>query len=197
MQTFARTEAGRGARPATREGGRAPPTSEFGFNYQGRLNDQNGSANGSYDLSFTLFATNSAGAAVAGPVTNAATAVSNGMFTVTVDFGPEVFTGSSNWLELAVSTNGANHFVTLAPRQQIKPASYAIFSANAAQAATATAVAGGVPASQLLGTVPLAHLPAGLVPGDVTGTQGAPVVTAGMPRLNGINVFLGTNSLRA
>ena len=63
---------------------------------------------------------------MAGPVTNTATAVTNGLFTTQVDFGPNVFTGSSKWLEIAISTNGANSFTTLAPRQQLTPAPYAI-----------------------------------------------------------------------
>src|SRR6516162_4914444 len=70
------------------------------FTYQGRLNSGGGSANGSYDLSFTLFNTNSSGTAIAGPVTNAAVSVSNGLFMTTVDFGAGAFTGTSNWLEI-------------------------------------------------------------------------------------------------
>src|ERR1039458_8933513 len=57
------------------------------FTYQGRLNNGTNPATGSYDLTFTLFATNSGGVAVAGPITNSATAVSSGLFTTTIDFG--------------------------------------------------------------------------------------------------------------
>jgi hypothetical protein len=55
------------------------------FTYQGRLNNTGGPANGSYDFKFTLFATNISGSAVAGPVTNSAAAVSNGLFTAAID----------------------------------------------------------------------------------------------------------------
>ena len=72
------------------------------FTYQGRLNDNSTPVNGNFDLTFALFDTNSGGGAVAGPVTNLATLVSNGLFTTTIDFGPSVFTGASNWLQLAV-----------------------------------------------------------------------------------------------
>jgi len=67
------------------------------FTYQGRLNDGGSPANGSYDLTFTLFGVNAGGVAIAGPVTNSAVALSNGLFTTTVGLG-NVFTGASNWL---------------------------------------------------------------------------------------------------
>src|SRR6516225_512929 len=89
-----------------------------GFTYQGRLNDGGSPANGSYDIAFSLYATNAEGVAFAGPVTNAAVGVTNGLFTTTVDFG-NVFTGASNWLAMAVSTNAANAFSTVSPRQQL------------------------------------------------------------------------------
>jgi hypothetical protein len=102
------------------------------FTYQGRLNNSGNSANGNYNLTFTLFATNSTGVAIAGPVTNSA-AVSNGLFTTTIDFGAGIFTGSTNlWLEIGVRTNGAVSFSTLAPRQQITPTPYAIYTQTAA-----------------------------------------------------------------
>ncbi|MCL5099337.1 MAG: hypothetical protein M1608_17745, partial [Candidatus Omnitrophica bacterium] len=43
------------------------------FTYQGRLNSGGSPANGSYDLTFTLFATKTDGVALAGSVTNVAT----------------------------------------------------------------------------------------------------------------------------
>jgi hypothetical protein len=52
---------------------------------------------------------------VAGPVTNT-TAVSNGLFTVTLDFGSGVFNGPDWWLEIAARTNGAASFATLVLR---------------------------------------------------------------------------------
>src|SRR5215469_7309253 len=74
-----------------------------GFTYQGQLISNNIPANGSYDMAFTLYTTNVTGSAIAGPVTNAAVSVTNGLFTTMVDFGPNVFTGASNWLGIAVS----------------------------------------------------------------------------------------------
>ena len=96
------------------------------FTYQGQLNSGGSPANGIYNLTFSLFNTNSSGAAIAVPVTNNAVVVTNGLFTVLIDFGPGVFTGQTNWLQIGVETNGASSFTTLTPRQQLIPTPYAI-----------------------------------------------------------------------
>ena len=98
------------------------------FTYQGSLNESGAPANGSYDLTFTLFASSSGGSARSGPITNAATGVSNGLFTVPLDFGSGVFNGATYWLEIGVRTNGGAGFATLAPRQELTPAPYAVFA---------------------------------------------------------------------
>src|SRR5215469_15555145 len=98
------------------------------FLYQGQLSSGGTPANGSFDLTFSLFGTGSGGSSVAGPLTNSATGVSNGLFAVTLDFGPGVFTGVNYWLEITARTNGGGSFTTLAPRQQILPTPYAIFA---------------------------------------------------------------------
>src|ERR1035441_2952883 len=127
------------------------------FTYQGRLNAGGNPASGTYNLTFSLFTTNTSGVAIAGPVTNSAVLVTNGLFTVLVDFGAGAFTGTSNWLEIAVRTNGATAFATLAPRQPITPTPYAVF------AGTAGGLSGTLPVSQVSGVVPLAQLPVAVV----------------------------------
>lgn len=103
------------------------------FTYQGRLNDGSGPATGIYDLQFTVYdGTNSQAAVIAGPLTNSATAVSNGLFTVSLDFGAGVFTGGGRWLELAVRTNFASGFITLSPRQAVASSPYAIMAGSVA-----------------------------------------------------------------
>ena len=57
------------------------------FTYQGRLSSGSGAANGSYDLRFALYDVASAGTPQGNGLTNAATAVTNGLFTVALDFG--------------------------------------------------------------------------------------------------------------
>lgn len=114
------------------------------FTYQGLLSDGAERANGSFDLRFTLHDDSSSGATVAGPLTNAPTAVSNGLFTVTLDFGSSAFNGAERWIEIGVRTNGsADAFTTLLPRTRVTSAPYAT------RAGTATAFTGAVSNSQL------------------------------------------------
>src|ERR1019366_9190634 len=142
----------------------AQPTTAFAqgtaFTYQGRLNAGGNPASGTYNLTFSLFTTNTSGVAIAGPVTNSAVLVTNGLFTVLVDFGAGAFTGTSNWLEIAARTNGATAFATLAPRQPITPTPYAFYAGNAG---TAGGLSGTLPVSQVSGVVPLAQLPVAVV----------------------------------
>ena len=116
--------------------------------YQGRLNTGAGAANGSYDVRFTLYDAQTLGTQQGPSLTNAATAVSNGLFTATLDFGNQ-FPGANRWLELGVRTNGAGAFTTLTPRQPLTPTPYAVFATSAATATTATNFTGGLAASQL------------------------------------------------
>ena len=102
------------------------------FTYQGQLQNSGSPVNGSFDLKFTLFvSTNQPRAVWGGPVTNLATVVVNGLFTTLVDFGPGVFPGETNWLEVSVRTNGGSAFVTLTPDQQVTPTPYALTAENA------------------------------------------------------------------
>ncbi len=132
------------------------------FTYQGRLNDGSGPATGIYDLRFAIYDAAGGGNA-GGTVTNAATPVTNGLFTITLDFGSGVFTGPARWLEIGVRTNGATAFTTLTSRQPVTPTPYAIL------AGTANGLAGPLPVSQVSGVVPLAQLPAVLMTNNATG----------------------------
>src|SRR5580692_2042470 len=72
------------------------------FTYQGQLQSSGSPAGGTYNLTFALFNTNTGGTAVAGPVTNNGVVVTNGLFTVLIDFGSNIFTGTNYWLQIAV-----------------------------------------------------------------------------------------------
>jgi hypothetical protein len=118
------------------------------FTYQGRLQNNGNPANGTYNLTFSLFNVSSGGSAVAGPVTTNGFLITNGLFTVVIDFGAGVWNGGTNWLEIGVETNGGGSFTTLAPRQQLTPAPYAIF----AEGADAAGISGTLPTANLGGT---------------------------------------------
>lgn len=110
------------------------------FTYQGQLHDSGAPAEGSYDLRFTIYDLESGGSVVAGPITNSAVLVSNGFFTVTLDFGAGIFGGASRWLELGAATNGSEEFETLNPLQAILPTPYAMFAGNSASVGSGAAV---------------------------------------------------------
>jgi hypothetical protein len=127
------------------------------FTYQGQLQDSGGLANGSYNLAFTLFNTSNAVTAIAGPVTNNAVNVTNGLFTVQIDFGAGVFTGQTNWLQIGVASNAVSAFTTLSPLQELTPVPGAIYANSAGN------LLGALPSAQLSGTVALTQLPAAVV----------------------------------
>jgi hypothetical protein len=102
------------------------------FTYQGRLSVSNSPANGLYDFTFTLWNGSSGGGEIGSAIVDSAVGVTNGLFIVTLDFGPGSFTGQSLWLQSAVESNGVSPFVTLSPRQQLTPTPYSIFAENSA-----------------------------------------------------------------
>jgi hypothetical protein len=135
------------------------------FTYQGRLITGGTNANGSYDLTFALFTASSGGVQVGGTLTNAAVGVSDGLFTLPLDFG-FVFNGTPYWLQIGVRTNGVGAFTALSPRQQLTPVPYAITAEN---------VDGSVSASQLTGTLGPGLFP---IPLDLTGSTATPLFEA-------------------
>ena len=111
------------------------------FTYQGRLNDGSNPANGNYDLRFTIYDSASSGNIVGGPITNAPTGVSNGLFSVTLNPGAGVFAGPARWLEIGARTNGsAASYATLSPRQALTASPYAIFAGTSSNVAVGSVV---------------------------------------------------------
>ena len=163
------------------------------FTYNGKLNDGATAASGSYDLRFTLYDAGTNGN-VFGSLTNTATAVSNGLFLVTLDFGG-VFNGANYWLEIAARTNGSGAFSTLSPRQPIPPTPYAIYAANAGSATTAT-TAGIAGSATSASTATTANSFTGPLFGDVTGIEGATVV-ANVGGQTAANVASGASAANA
>jgi hypothetical protein len=114
------------------------------FTYQGRLNENGVPVNRTYDLLFRPFNVPTGGTQLAFPNLRTV-AIANGLFTTTLDFGPTVFNGDPLWLQIEISTNAFSGIVaTLAPRQPLTPAPYAIFAASLANGAVDTPqLAGG------------------------------------------------------
>lgn len=109
------------------------------FTFQGRLMNGANRANGLYDLTFSLFGANTNGSPAAGSLTNAPVLVTNGLFTLTLDFGGPVFDGTPRWLQIGLRTNGSTGpYSILAPRLLVTAAPYAVFALTASTANTAT-----------------------------------------------------------
>src|SRR5262245_28594602 len=103
------------------------------FTYQGKLTDSGNLANGQYDFQFKLFDALAAGTQLGTTQTVSTVTVSNGIFTVTLDFGvcASCFNGAARFLEIAVRPTGGGSFTTLSPRQPITSTPYALKSQNA------------------------------------------------------------------
>jgi N-acetylneuraminic acid mutarotase len=112
------------------------------FTYQGQLADNGSPANGSYDLRFSLFDSSSSGTQFGGTPIRPATLVSNGLFTVEINFGAN-FPGADRWLQLEVRTNGGGAFTALAPRQQLTATPYAITAGNVTGPINGSSIVGG------------------------------------------------------
>ena len=91
------------------------------FTYQGSLRANGGPANGAYSFTFTLHDAETGGSALTLPVTIPGVMVSNGSFTVDLDF-PGQFTGEQRWIEVAVDGQ------TLSPRQPVNAVPVAQFA---------------------------------------------------------------------
>jgi hypothetical protein len=140
------------------------------FTYQGLLTSNGVPVNATYDLEFSLYNAGTGPSQVGSTVTYSSLPITNGVFTVLLDFGG-VFNGTSYWLQISNRPTGGGAYTALTPRQQLTPTPYAVTSEN---------VDGLVSASQLTGS-----LPAGLL----SGTYGNPII------LNNLgNSFGGTFS---
>lgn len=131
------------------------------FIYRGTLQQSGRPANGAFDLRFTL-AESLTGRYVSSPFTNTAVSVNNGLFSVTLDFGGEVFNGPRRWLEIGVRPAASRaDFTVLSPRQELLPTPYAIHARTADRAADLDfggAFLWNVPATSLTGSLPLDRL---------------------------------------
>jgi hypothetical protein len=97
------------------------------FTYEGRLNVGTNPVTGSFDMTFALFDAPTFGTQEGSTITNLATGVTNGLFTLPLDFGNQ-FPGANRWLEISVRTNGVLNYTNLSPREALLPTPYAIYA---------------------------------------------------------------------
>jgi hypothetical protein len=122
------------------------------FTYQGELSSNSVLANGDYDFRFILYSADVGGAQIGPIVTQAAVPVTQGIFSVQLDFGV-VFGSADSWLDIAIKPAGGPTYTPLSPRQAVTPAPRAmalslpyvdIVSVPAAMAIDVTNYSGGV-----------------------------------------------------
>jgi hypothetical protein len=96
--------------------------------YQGRLSDAGAAANGQYDLQFEAFDTATGGAAQSGLITLEDVQVTNGIFTVHLNFGSAFYNNfNARFLEIGVRAGTATGaFTVLTPRQPLTQVPFAV-----------------------------------------------------------------------
>jgi hypothetical protein len=100
------------------------------FTYQGRLHDGVLAAEGSYDMQFQLFTALSGGSPDGAVLTRSGVPVTNGTFSVELDFGAGPLPGAARFLQIHVKKPADAGYTTLVPRQPIGSAPYAIRALN-------------------------------------------------------------------
>jgi hypothetical protein len=87
--------------------------------YQGQLADAGQPANGQYDFQFRIFELDSGGSQIGLTVSANAVNVTDGLFSVPMDFGPNVFTADPRYLDIRVKPTGSpvgTPYTPLTPR---------------------------------------------------------------------------------
>ncbi len=149
------------------------------FTFQGKLGDSGSPVNGMLDMQFKLFSdpnctptTPTDGCQIGTPITlnNPLVQVTNGVFTVQLDFGAAALPGADRYLEIGLRRTNNDPYTLLSPRSKITSSPYAIRSLNAAGADSLSNACSGcvlnsqigsVDASKLTGTLPPNSLPSG------------------------------------
>ncbi|MFM8360607.1 MAG: hypothetical protein ACKOET_18815 [Verrucomicrobiota bacterium] len=86
-----------------------------------------GLANGVYDFEFRLFSVSSAGSQLGSTLTAGDIPVTNGLYSVLLDFGTAQWTGQDRWIEVRQRLGTSTGAYTVVPsREQVRPTPYAI-----------------------------------------------------------------------
>ncbi len=115
----------------------AAPAQSTAFTFQGQLKSGGGAIAGLFDVRFALFDAASSGTQIGTTQCFANTVVTDGVFSTTLDFGPQFTTTAQRFIEISVrpatglgcaNTTG---FTTLAPRQLVSAAPTAVHAKSA------------------------------------------------------------------
>jgi len=99
------------------------------FTYQGRLIKNGQPVSGTCDLSLSLWDSVSGGSFLNSNTFNSIP-ISNGLFTVQLDYGASAFAGDARWIETAVRCTGDANYITLSPRTKLTATPYSIYALN-------------------------------------------------------------------
>jgi hypothetical protein len=103
------------------------------FTYQGRLTENTLAANGTFQMQFALYDAAEAGSQIGTDIDHSNVSVTNGTFTVQLDFG-SAFSGPARFLEIRVRKTAGDAYITLTPRQMITSSPHAIRSISSGSA---------------------------------------------------------------
>ncbi|UCC31402.1 MAG: tail fiber domain-containing protein [Phycisphaerales bacterium] len=114
------------------------PTAGTAFTFQGKLEHPPGTpATGVFDFCFTLYDACTDGNPVGGPIymdgqdeNPPPVTVTDGIFTVDLDFGGDVFDGDERCLGVEVREGDPDPYIELFPRQHLRPTPYALYPLN-------------------------------------------------------------------
>ena len=119
------------------------------FTYQGQLKSEDQPYTGTCDFPFGLYDVLTGGTSLGNrPLTEVP--LTEGYFTVQLDFGAEAFTGEARWLDISVRCPaGTGDYTQLQPRQQLTAAPYALYATSAEAAETAAYAASAASADSV------------------------------------------------
>lgn len=104
------------------------------FNFSGRLSSIGLPVTGNYDLQFRVYGSAAGSDLISGPITHSPVGIKGGLFSSKLDFGDQVFNGSTRWLQVSVRPVGTATYTNLSPRIELTAAPYAIRARSAATA---------------------------------------------------------------
>lgn len=96
------------------------------FTYQGSLVKSGNGVDDTCDFNFALYDDLSGGSQVGSTVAKNGVSVSNGIFTVDLDFGSSAFNGDARYLDIQVQCTSDASAQQLSPRTALNPAPYAL-----------------------------------------------------------------------